>query len=80
MYLTLGVMLAQSTSSWRLRMYFVGGALFLSFLIGLTRVYLGVHYPTDVLAGWTGGTAYAVLCAMIASWLQRRGQVEQPEG
>ena len=78
-YLTLGVMLAQSTSSWRLRMYLVGAALFLSFLIGLTRVYLGVHYPTDVLAGWTVGTAYAVLCAMIANWLQKRGKVESPE-
>lgn len=78
-YLTLGVMLAQSTSSWRLRMYFVGAALFLSFLIGLTRVYLGVHYPTDVLAGWTVGTAYAVLCAMAALWLQQRGKVEAPE-
>lgn len=77
-YLTLGVMLAQSTSSWRLRMYFVGAALLVSFLIGLTRVYLGVHYPTDVLGGWTVGTAYAVLCAMVAYSLQRRGKVEQP--
>lgn len=78
-YLTLGVMLAQSTSSWRLRMYFVGSALLVTFLIGLTRVYLGVHYPTDVLGGWTVGTAYAVLCAMTANWLQRRGKVESPE-
>ena len=44
-------------------------AILLVFLIGLSRLYLAVHYPTDVLAGWMGGTALAMICA----WLNRLG-------
>lgn len=78
-YLTLGVMMARSVKSRRLRVYFVSTALGLTFLIGLSRIYLGVHYPTDVVAGWAAGTAYAIVCALVSYWLQRRGTVE-PEG
>ena len=41
------------------------------------RVVLGVHYPTDVLAGWTAGLVWAILCWLVARWLQHRGAVEQ---
>jgi len=75
-YLTLGVMLARSVPSRRLKVYFIATALLLTGVIGLTRVYLGVHYPTDVLGGWAAGTAYAVFCALLAHWLERRGRVE----
>jgi undecaprenyl-diphosphatase len=75
-YLTLAVMLARSVKSRRVRLYFIASALALTFLIGLSRIYLGVHYPTDVIAGWSAGTAYAIVCAMTAYWLQRRGAVE----
>jgi undecaprenyl-diphosphatase len=78
-YLTLGVMLARSVKSRRLRVYFVSVALGLSLLIGLSRIFLGVHYPTDVVAGWAAGTAYAILCALVAYWLQGRGTVEPEE-
>ncbi|MHB1424842.1 MAG: phosphatase PAP2 family protein [Gemmataceae bacterium] len=40
----------------------------LSLAIGISRPYLGVHYPSDVLAGWTGGLAYALL----ALWADQR--------
>lgn len=75
-YLTLGVMLARSVQSRTLKIYFVSAALGLSFFIGLSRVYLGVHYPTDVVAGWAAGTGYAMVCALAAYWLQNRGTVE----
>jgi undecaprenyl-diphosphatase len=54
-------------------------AVLLTVAVGLSRVYLGVHYPTDVLAGWCLGAAWAVLCWVVALWLQARGGVE-PEG
>lgn len=71
-YMTLGALLAQTFSNWREKAYFICVALLLSFLIGLTRVYLGVHYPTDVLAGWAAGTAWALLCWMLARYLVKR--------
>ncbi len=77
-YLTLGALLARTTTRWRLRLYYVGVALFLSAVIGLSRLYLGVHYPTDVLAGWCAGMAWALGCELGAVYLQRRGVVAQP--
>jgi undecaprenyl-diphosphatase len=79
LYLTLGVLIAGSLEHRRLRVYVVGGAALLAVLIGSSRVYLGVHYPTDVLAGWTVGLAWALLCGLVERALQRRGSVEEGE-
>jgi len=54
-YLTLGAMLARSHERKLLKAYFLLTAVVLTVLVGITRVYLGVHWPTDVLAGWTAG-------------------------
>jgi undecaprenyl-diphosphatase len=77
-YLTLGALLARTHSSRSIRIYFMALAMLLTVLVGLTRVYLGVHYPSDVLAGWCIGTAWAMGCWVLMTWLQRSGQVESP--
>lgn len=73
-YLTLGALLAQAHSSLRLKTYFIAWAVFLAIAVGLSRVYLGVHWPTDVLAGWSLGTAWALLCWLVAASLSKRRQ------
>lgn len=71
-YLTLGALLAQAASRRREHIFFINAALVLALLVGLSRMALGVHYPSDVLAGWSAGTAWALLCWTTAWWLQQR--------
>jgi undecaprenyl-diphosphatase len=78
-YLTLGALLAHTHASRPMRIYFMSLAALLTVLVGLSRVYLGVHYPTDVLAGWCIGTAWAMACWLLMTWLQREGRVDPPE-
>jgi undecaprenyl-diphosphatase len=73
-FLTLGALLAKANPDPSVKAYFVSLAVFLTVMVGLSRVYLGVHYPTDVLAGWCVGSARAILCWSAVQWIeQRRG-------
>ncbi|MBY0397322.1 MAG: phosphatase PAP2 family protein [Thermoleophilia bacterium] len=76
-YLTLGLILAEVGRTRRQKSYFVGLALTLTGLVGFSRVYLGVHYPTDVLAGWLAGSAWALSCCLLTYYLKRSGSVEE---
>lgn len=78
-YLTIGVILARLTEGRDSKIYFLTVGAGLAFAVGLSRVYLGVHYPTDVLAGWTAGIAWAILCDLVAQRLQRARLVEPPD-
>lgn len=71
-YLTLGALVARAATDRPTRMYLVALAAVLTGLIGVSRVYVGVHYPTDVLGGWIFGLAWALLCGSVARELQRR--------
>lgn len=77
-YLTLGALLTRVQSKRRVKTYLLTFAVILTLLIGLSRIYLGVHWPTDVLAGWCVGSAWAMFCWLVALWLQQRGKMEQP--
>ena len=81
-YLTLGTLVAQLCSRWRERVYVITVAGVLTVLIGLTRLYLGVHYPTDVLGGWSVGLAWALASGLAARGLRTRSRelrAEVPE-
>jgi undecaprenyl-diphosphatase len=77
-FLTLGALLARLAPTWRLKTFSLGAAITLTLLVGMSRIYFGVHFPSDVLAGWCIGAAWALLCSLVALWLQRRGTVEEP--
>jgi undecaprenyl-diphosphatase len=84
-YLTIAAMLARMQPDWHVRVYVFAVATLLTVAIGISRIYLGVHWPTDVLAGWTAGGVWALICWMVARKLQHRGEIEQegekaPEG
>ncbi len=67
-YLTLGAILTRVMVEMRLRVYVLTVAVILTVIIGISRVYLGVHWPTDVLAGWCIGAAWAMICWAVGLW------------
>ncbi|HEX5997939.1 MAG TPA: phosphatase PAP2 family protein [Hyphomicrobiaceae bacterium] len=80
-YLTLGALLARTQADRRVKAYVLTVAVLLTVLVGISRVYLGVHWPTDVLAGWALGGGWALLCLLAMGWLQPRGRAnDEPAG
>lgn len=79
LYPTLAVLIARALPTRRLRVFTVACGVFMAGMIGISRLYLGVHYPTDVLAGWTVGCTWALVCGVIARKLAPQvAEVETP--
>ncbi|MEN0037837.1 MAG: phosphatase PAP2 family protein [Cellvibrio sp.] len=75
-YLTLGALLAQLQRRKVIKAYILMICVTITLLVGLSRIYLGVHWPTDVLAGWTAGAGWALGCWLLARWLQLHKKIE----
>jgi undecaprenyl-diphosphatase len=72
-YLTLGSMLAGIAPGRATKIYVLGIAVLITLMVGVSRIYLGVHWPSDVLAGWCAGFAWAMLCWLAARRFLRPG-------
>jgi undecaprenyl-diphosphatase len=70
-FLTLGALLMRVAQSRLVKFYCMFIAMLATLLVGATRVYLGVHYPTDVLAGWLIGISWALFCWLLERSLER---------
>lgn len=77
-YLTLGATLARATERRDVRVYIIVLAMLLALSVGFTRVYLGVHWASDVLAGWCAGASWAAACWLLERWA--RGQFVRRDG
>ncbi|MFT6895946.1 MAG: undecaprenyl-diphosphatase [Paraglaciecola sp.] len=75
-YFTLASLLAQVQYKKRIKAYLYTIAIILTVMIGISRVYLGVHWPTDVLAGWVAGIFWALIFLLVTKRLQKQGKIE----
>lgn len=74
LYLTLGALLTEIAPTRAMKIYVISVAIVLTVLVGISRVYLGVHYATDVLGGWCAGTIWATVCLLAVHFLRTRRQ------
>ena len=79
-YLTLGVMLAETDPRRMGRVFIMGFLTLLSVAIGCTRIYLGVHWPSDVVAGWCFGATWALIVFAANRWLRRVAPISAHPG
>lgn len=76
-YLTLGALTMRVAERRLTKFYCMAVAILATVLVGATRVYLGVHYPTDVIAGWLIGFSWALLCWIVERSLERRAGLKR---
>lgn len=78
-YLTIGVMLAKAMRGKWAKAYCMFWGALLALLVGLSRIYLGVHYPSDVLGGWIAGLGWASACWIVSQFIPTTQLVPEPE-
>lgn len=71
-YLTVAVLMTRAFPRRRLKVYVLGVGILFALLVGLTRVYLGAHWASDVLAGWCVGAAWAMVLWLVSYAVERR--------
>ena len=70
-FLALGALLSLSSDDARIKIYILSWSVLLTVLVGISRVYLGVHWPTDIIAGWIAGGTWALICLLVSNRLTR---------
>lgn len=71
-YLTIALTVMQIVPSRAARSFLFAATIAVVLTIGASRVYLGVHWPSDVLAGWSAGALWALAWWALGSWLRLR--------
>ena len=75
-YLTLGAILMRAAESRLTKIYIFATAVLLTALVGISRVFLGVHYPTDVIGGWIIGFMWASICWLVAQRFEATAHIQ----
>lgn len=71
-YLSVAVMMTRAFPRKRLKAYVLGVGMVFALMVGLTRVYLGAHWASDVMAGWCVGAAWAMALWLVSYAVERR--------
>jgi undecaprenyl-diphosphatase len=80
LYPTLGMLVASNLRARHLKVFVFVVAALLALVVGFSRVYLGVHYPSDVLGGWLLGLAVAIAAGLVIQMLKKQHVIERPAG
>jgi undecaprenyl-diphosphatase len=78
-YLTLGALTMRVADRRVTKVYCMASAMFVTFLVGVTRIFLGVHYPTDVVAGWMVGLTWALACWTVERRIEHRAGLKREQ-
>jgi len=78
-YLTLGALTMRVADRRVTKLYCIATAMIVTLLVGLTRIYLGVHYPTDVVAGWLVGLMWALACWTVERGIEHRAGLRREQ-
>ncbi len=79
-YCALAYLIAETLATWRAKVGVLAIAAVAAFLIGISRVYLGVHWPTDVMGGWALAFAWLAIFFTTSSTIEKVRATLPPHG